>query len=251
MRDIRLLLVDDRPFVRTGLRSVLGAYPDIEVVGEAASLDRTLSLGREARPSVIVVNWQLIDADLASGIGSLRRLPSRPQVLVLTSSLDDHAYRALHAGATGLLFEQSNHHVIVSALRMAAAGYLMLAQPGPSGHGSPYPPPQTRAVRHPLDQVTQRELDVLEHVARGRSNAEISAVLTLSPNTVKTHVCNLLVKLGLHNRVALVIYAYDVGLVPSPEPAGSDRRRTPRWRPAPTTGWTAPAARQKRSTRSG
>jgi DNA-binding NarL/FixJ family response regulator len=249
MRDIRVLLVDDRPFVRTGLRSVLAGYPDIEVVGEAASLDRTLNLGREVRPSVIVVNWQLIDADLAGGIGALRRLSSRPQVLVLTSSLDDHAYRALHGGATGLLFEQSNHHVIVSALRMAAAGYLMVAQPGPSGNGSPYAPPRT--VRHPLDQVTQRELDVLEHIARGRSNAEISAVLTLSPNTVKTHVCNLLVKLGLHNRVALVIYAYDVGLVPSPEPAGPDRLPASRWRPAPTKGWTAPAARQKRSTTSG
>jgi DNA-binding NarL/FixJ family response regulator len=249
MPDIRVLLVDDRPFVRTGLRSVLAGYPDIEIVGEAASLDRTLNLGAESRPSVIVVNRQLIDADLAGGISSLRRLSPRPQVLVLTSCLDDDAHRAVHAGATGLLFEQSNHHVIVSALRMAAAGYLMLAQQGPPGNGAPHGP-QPRAVRHPLDQVTQRELDVLEHIAQGRSNAEISAMLTLSPNTVKTHVCSLLVKLGLRNRVALVIYAYEVGLVPSPEPATPDRLRDRRWR-TQSTGGTASAGERKRSTRSG
>jgi DNA-binding NarL/FixJ family response regulator len=216
MPDIRVLLVDDRPVVQTGIRSMLGR-PGIEVVGAVAGIDEAVTVARHLKPTMILLSSQNSGTHAAAATARLMRvLTPPPRVLVLANSVDEDGYRAIRAGAVGLLLEQSSQTALVSAVRVAASGHLVLAPPtvAPSS-ASPVESRRSGSCPSRLELLTLREYDVFELIACGRSNADISESLSLSENTVKSHVRSVLSKLGLRNRVEATIYAHEVALVRS------------------------------------
>jgi DNA-binding NarL/FixJ family response regulator len=202
--------------VRAGFRLILSTEPDISVVGEAGDGAEAVAAARRLRPDVTLMDIRMPRLD---GIAATRRLaaedPLVTRVVVLTTfDVDEHVYEALRAGASGFLLKNAPPEELVAAIRQVAAGGALLdpavarrvieefartAAPAAT-------PPQVRAL-------TERELEVLQQVARGLSNAEIAATFVLSEATVKTHVARLLAKLGLRDRVQAVVYAYEHGLV--------------------------------------
>ena len=219
---LRVLVADDHALVRAGFRTILEAHPDIEVVGEADDGVQAVALAHAHRPHVVLMDVRMPHVD---GITATRRIVAElPQtkVLVLTTfDLDDYVYDALHAGASGFLLKDVGRDDLVAAVRVVAAGDALLA-PGVTRRllaefvrGRP-PTPATGAATAPL---TPRERDTLELLARGLSNAEIAERLVVSEHTVKTHVGNVLAKLGLRDRVHAVIWAYEHGVVRPGEPA--------------------------------
>jgi DNA-binding NarL/FixJ family response regulator len=211
---IRVLVVDDQALVRTGLRMIIDADPDLAVVGEAVDGIDALEVAQRCAPDVVLMDVRMPRLD---GIEACRRLASQaPEVRVLmltTFDLDDHVYAALRAGASGFLLKDAPPDHLLEAIRVVARGDSMLA------------PSVTRLLideiaRRPaavdtpgLDELTDRELEVLRLVARGRSNKEIATELYLGEATVKTHVGRILAKLGLRDRVQVVVAAYESGLV--------------------------------------
>ena len=213
---IRVVLVDDQALVRTGLRMVLEAEPDIEVVGEAADGLRAVEAAR-LRPDLVLMDIRMPNLD---GIEATRRLAGPGvadpvRVLILTTyDLDEYVFAALRAGAWGFLLNHTSPEGLVEAVRTVASGDGLIAPEVTRrliaefarAPAAPAPPPE-------LDRPTDREREVLELVARGRSNAEIARDLVVGPATVKTHVGRVLTKLGLRDRVEAVIWAYEAGLV--------------------------------------
>ena len=210
---IRVLLVDDHVLARTGLRMVLDAEPDIEVVGEAANGAQAIHSAGRLHPDVVLMDVRMPELD---GIAATREVASdSTKVLVLTTfDLDDYVYDSLAAGASGFLLKDAGPEQLTEAIRVVAAGDALLA---PSvtrrliddlvGAG------RRRRERPPeLDELTPRELEVLRLVAAGLSNAQIAEQLVVEETTVKTHVSRLLAKLGLRDRVQAVILAYEIGL---------------------------------------
>lgn len=213
---IRVLLADDQAVVRAGLRTILGAQADLEIVAEAADGTEAVTLARALEPDVVVMDIRMPVVD---GIEATRRLAGLtvpPRVLMLTTyGIDEYVYEALRAGAAGFLLKTDPPDRLVTGVRVVAAGDALL---GPDTTrrlierflASP-PPHASRPTA--LDTVTARELDVLRQVARGLSNQEIAAGLFIGEGTVKTHVARVLAKLGLRNRVQVVVYAYEHALV--------------------------------------
>jgi DNA-binding NarL/FixJ family response regulator len=213
---IRVLLVDDQPLLRTGFRLILENEPDIVVVGEAGDGAAGVRLARQERPDVVLMDIRMPVLD---GVAATRELSTVDGVRVLmltTFNVDEYVVEALRAGASGFLLKDVRASDLVEAVRVVAAGEALVA------------PAVTRRLlerflRHlpaadqttpaALDCLTEREVQVLELVARGQSNAEIAAALVVTETTVKTHVHHLLTKLGLRDRVQLVVVAYDTGLV--------------------------------------
>jgi DNA-binding NarL/FixJ family response regulator len=227
-RPVRLLLADDQPLQRTGLRTILGGQPDLHVVGEAGDGLETVELARRLLPDVVLMDVRLPRLD---GIAATRaivaaQLPVR--VLVLAGlDLDEHVVRALRAGARGFLAKDVAAEALVAAVHTVAAGGGVLAPPvlgrlldrfAPS-----LPDPDGPRPTH-LDALTEREREVLVEVARGRTNAEIATRLSVSETTVKTHVAHLLAKLNLRDRVQAVVLAYECGLI-RPSSTGSRAAR--------------------------
>ncbi|MFE9690041.1 response regulator [Micromonospora sp. NPDC005806] len=212
---IRVVLADDQPLVRAGLRVLIADAPDIEVVGEAGTGAEAVRLAREAVPDVVLMDLRMPGTD---GIAATRAISAagRPtRVLVLTTFDDDeHVHAALRAGASGFLVKDMALEEILGAVRVVAAGDALIA-PGVTRRliaefaRSPDPVPRPRA----LPAVTDREREVLTLVGRGLSNAEIAEELVISPATAKAHVARLFTKLGARDRVHLVIAAYEAGLV--------------------------------------
>ena len=219
---IKLIVADDHALARGGLKAMLGAEDDLEVVGEAADGGEAVDLALKLRPDVVVMDIRMPKVD---GIEATRRLRAHngaPNVLVLTTfDLDEYVYEALRAGAGGFMLKDAAPSQLAEAVRTVAAGESLLA------------PAVTRRLverfvrRPPADAVreqefadlTDRELEVLTLIARGLSNAEIGEQLFLSEATVKTHVTRILSKLGLRDRVQAVVRAYESGLVePGAEP---------------------------------
>lgn len=214
---IRVLVVDDQPVVRAGFAMILGAQPDIEVVGEAEDGERAVERADRLQPDVVLMDVRMPRLD---GIEATRRLlaaatDNAPRVLMLTTfDLDRYVYEALRAGASGFLLKDATRDELVAAVRVVAAGEALLA---PSvtrrlidefaRQGPPPPPPATLAT------LTAREREVLTLVARGWSNAEIGDALSVSDHTVKSHVAHLLAKLDLRDRVQAVVLAYETGAV--------------------------------------
>jgi DNA-binding NarL/FixJ family response regulator len=227
---IRVLLADDQPLVRTGLRMILSAEPDLEIVGEATDGAEAIALSARTRPDVVLMDVRMPGVD---GIEATRAITSghdpSPRVLVLTTfDLDDVVYDALRAGASGFLLKDASEDRLTTAIRVISDGGSLFA---PSvtrrlieefaHRNRPSPPPS-------LDGLTEREVDVLRQVARGLSNTEIATTLFVTENTVKTHVARVLRKLGIRDRVQAVVVAYESGLViPSAETDAQQRANSP------------------------
>ncbi|WP_121253941.1 response regulator [Nocardioides ferulae] len=219
---IRVLLVDDQPLLRTGFRLILASEDDLEVVGEAADGEVAFAQAQALSPDVVLMDIRMPRLD---GVEATRRIVAArggdgpPRVLVLTTyDLDEYVVEALRAGASGFLLKDTPAERLVDAVRVVAGGEAVVA------------PAVTRRLldrfarllpaSHPdaggnaaAETLTDREHEVLLLVARGMSNAEIAAALVVSETTVKTHVSNVLTKLGLRDRVQAVVFAYEAGLV--------------------------------------
>ncbi len=227
---ISVLLADDQPLLRRGFRMILEAESDLTVVAEAGHGDEAVDLTRRCTPDVVLMDIRMPGTD---GIEATRRITAaHPGVRVLaltTFDLDDYAFGALRAGASGFLLKDVRPAELVAAIRTVAAGDAVVsprvtrrlleeyAQVLPLSAGQ-------RAQRYPqLSALTEREREVLVAVARGLSNAEIAAALFVSEATVKSHVGRILAKLGLRDRVQVVVLAYETGLVqPGDNRAGQD-----------------------------
>jgi DNA-binding NarL/FixJ family response regulator len=213
---IHVLVVDDEPLVRSGVRMILEGEADIEVVGEASNGHNALEEVHALEPDVVILDIRMPGMD---GIEATRRLLERadpPRILILTTfDLDEYVYEAMKAGASGFILKNVPPAKLVDAVRTVADGDAPLApaitrrmierfvQRAPAGSGSPAQ----------LAELTERELSVLRLIARGLSNAEIAAALFLSEATVKSHVNRVLSKLNLRDRTQATVLAYETGLV--------------------------------------
>jgi DNA-binding NarL/FixJ family response regulator len=213
MNRLRVLIADDQPLMRAGFKTVLEATGSIEVVAEAGDGEEAIRLAEAHAPDVVLMDIRMPVLD---GIEATRRLP-RQRVLILTTfGLDDYIVEALRAGASGFLLKDARPQELVGAVQAVAAGDAVLSAPvtrrllDQVAHR--LPAPVSRAP-DALASLTEREHEVLRLLAGGRSNAEIAAALVVSEATVKSHVSNLLAKLGLRDRVQAVILAYESGLV--------------------------------------
>ncbi len=210
---IRVVLADDQPLVRTGLRMILSAQPDLEVVGEAADGRGAVALCAELRPDVVLMDVRMPDLD---GIETTRRVTATdhpPRVLVLTTfDLDDVVYDALRAGASGFLLKDASEDRLTNAIRVVSEGDSLFA-PSVTRRLIEESSRRSAASAPDLSSLTERENEVLRLMARGLSNSEIGSTLFLSENTVKTHVARVLMKLGVRDRVQAVVLAYESGLV--------------------------------------
>jgi DNA-binding NarL/FixJ family response regulator len=222
---VRVLVADDQDLARGGFRMILEAQADLVVVGEAADGAQAARLAVELDPDVVLMDIRMPDLD---GIEATRRIcaTTSARVLVLTTfDLDEYVFDALRAGASGFLLKDIRRDELAAAVRTVAAGDALLA---PSVtrrliadlvHRRPAPELAAGFARR-LAILTGRETDTLRQVARGRSNAEIATALGVTEHTVKTHVSNLLAKLGLRDRVQAVVLAYESGLVVPGSPEG-------------------------------
>lgn len=211
---VSVLLVDDEPLVRAGLRAVLEAQPDIEVVGEAGDGAAVIPLLHQLRPDVVAmdVRMPLMDGIEATRV-VLRTVPDPPKILVVTTfENDEYVYEALRAGADGFLLKRARPAEIVHAVRLVAEGESLLFPAAVRQLAAEYGTSKARAV---MDRaaLTERESSVLRLMARGLSNAEIAAKLVVGVETVKTHVSAVLAKLGARDRTQAVIAAYESGFV--------------------------------------
>jgi DNA-binding NarL/FixJ family response regulator len=212
---IRVVLVDDEALIRAGLAAIINAQPDLEVVGEAGDGVHAVSLIRRLTPQVVLMDVRMPGLD---GIQTTRQLltgmASPPRILVVTTfEHDDYVYGALQAGAAGFLLKRATPTEITHAIRLAATGDSLLfpaAIRNLAAHHAPHQP-ATPTPWHA--QLTDREADVLRLVAAGHTNAEIAQTLLVSLETVKTHVGNLLTKLGVRDRTQAVIAAYETGFI--------------------------------------
>ncbi|TQL43276.1 LuxR family two component transcriptional regulator [Leucobacter komagatae] len=213
---IRVAIVDDQAMVRQGFGALLGAQPDITVVGDAADGDEVLELARRARPDVILMDIRM---PRMNGLDATRALLGRPgddhpRVIMLTTfDADEYVFSALRAGASGFLLKDASAEDLVGAVRVVASGEALLAPSVTRRLIADYAARPERKQSATLSQVTERELDVMRLIAAGHTNAEVAERLFLSEQTVKTHVSRLLSKLGLRDRTQLVIAAYESGLV--------------------------------------
>ncbi len=214
---IRVLLADDQQIIRTGLRMILDAHPDIEVVGEAADGLEAVELAQRLRPDVCLFDIRMPELD---GIEATRRLAGPgvddplAVVVITTFDLDEYVHGALKAGARGFLLKDAGPELLVQAMQAAARGDALIAPSvtvrllatfaGPGGVQQPV---------QPLVPLTDREEEVLVTVARGRTNAEIADDLHISISTVKSHLASLMNKLGARNRVEIAMWAYETGRV--------------------------------------
>ncbi|MCP2339045.1 response regulator [Actinomadura rupiterrae] len=213
---VRVLLADDQPLIRAGLRVLIADCPDLAVVGEAGDGAEAVRLAEERRPDVVVMDIRMPDMD---GIEATRRITraATARVLMLTTFDDDeYVYGALRAGASGFLVKDMALEDILAAVRVVAAGEALLA-PGVTrrliADFAARPEPSSAGRPAALSAVTEREREVLTLVGRGLSNAEIAERLSISVATAKAHVARLLTKLDARDRVQLVIIAYNAGLV--------------------------------------
>ncbi|MFC9393144.1 response regulator [Streptomyces sp. NPDC057027] len=215
---IKVLLVDDEPLVRAGLRAVLEAQPDIEVVGEAADGAAVVPLVRSLRPDVVAmdVRMPLMDGIEATS-AVLRTVDAPPKILVVTTfENDEYVYGALRAGADGFLLKRARPAEIVHAVRLVAEGDSLLFPSAVRELAAAYGQERgSTEARETLARagLTDREEDVLRLMARGLSNAEIAARLVVGTETVKSHVSSVLAKLGARDRTQAVIAAYESGFV--------------------------------------
>ncbi len=213
---ISVLIADDQDLVREGLRMLLEAEPDITVAAEAGTGSEAISAARRHDPDVVLMDVRMPDMDGIEATAHLARVGSRAKILMLTTfDLDEYVYRAMRAGASGFLLKDASRSQLVSAVRTVSTGDALLApsitrrlvedfcrRPLPGGASNPG-----------VARLSEREKDVVRLIAKGMSNGEIATRLYLSDATVKSHVARILAKLGLRDRVQVVVLAYETGLV--------------------------------------
>lgn len=221
---VNVLIADDQAMVRSGLRLILEDQPDITVIAEAADGADAIAQARRLRPDVCLVDIRMPRLD---GIEVTRALagPGVPDplrvVIVTTFDLDDYVYGALRAGAVGFVLKDAGPTLLVEAVRAASTGDSLIS---PSitvrllRHLAPTRPP---AARKPRRGLSERETEVIMAVAKGRTNQEIAANLFISLSTVKTHLVSIQAKLGVRNRVEIAAWAWESGLMGSPQPGTS------------------------------
>jgi DNA-binding NarL/FixJ family response regulator len=214
---ISVLVADDQELVRTGLRTILDAQPDLAVIGEAGDGDEAIEAAGRLHPDVVVMDVRMPTMD---GLEATRRIVSEsrrpPRVLVLTTfDLDEYVYEALRAGASGFLLKGAPTEQVIEAVRVVASGDALISPSVTRRLIDEFARrPRTDAAPPPeLEELTSREREVLELVARGRSNPEIADELVVSAATVKTHVAHILMKLGVRDRVQAVILLYESGAI--------------------------------------
>jgi DNA-binding NarL/FixJ family response regulator len=213
---IRVLLADDQALVRTGIRMIVDAQPDMRVVGEAGDGAEAIDRTRELTPDVVLLDVRMPRLDGLEALPRLAGGPRAPRVIVLTTfDLDEYVFEALERGASGFLLKGAPAEQLLAGIRAAAAGDALIdasvtrrliarfvaRRPAEAARGAD------------IGTLTDREREVLELLARGLSNSEIADRLVVSGATVKTHVAHVLAKLGLRDRVQAVILAYEAGLV--------------------------------------
>jgi DNA-binding NarL/FixJ family response regulator len=214
----RILLVDDQELLRMGFRMVLEAQDGLEVVGEASDGAEAVALTRQLQPDVVLMDVRMPVMDGVEATRALVDGGSRSHIIILTTfDLDEYAHAGLRAGASGFLLKDAPTADLLSAIRAVASGDAVVA-PSTTRRllttiAHRLPTAEEAADAPGLSSLTPREREVLIAVARGLSNAEIADEFVLSEATVKTHVGRVLAKLGLRDRVQIVIYAYDHGLV--------------------------------------
>lgn len=209
---LRVLIADDQALVRTGFRKILESEPDIDVVGEAQDGAEAVERARLVHPDVVLMDIQMPRMD---GLEATRRLAGSTRILILTTfDVNEYVFEALRAGASGFLLKDSQADQLVTGIRVVAQGDSLLA---PSitrrliEQFARRPKPSTRPDA--LADLTPRELEILQLIARGLNNREIAAELVLGEATIKTHVTRVLHKLDLRDRVQAVVVAYESGLV--------------------------------------
>jgi len=212
---ISILIVDDQDLVREGLRILLDMEQDLSVTGEAANGSQALAQARKLDPDVILMDVRMPEMDGIQATAQLIRAGCRARILMLTTfNLDEYVYRAMKAGASGFLLKDASREQLASAVRTVAAGEALLA-PAITRRliedfcGGPGPAAASGTAR----RLSQRELDVVRLVAQGMTNTEIAARLYLSETTIKSHIAHTLAKLSLRDRVQIVVFAYETGLV--------------------------------------
>jgi DNA-binding NarL/FixJ family response regulator len=215
-----VLLVDDQPLLRAGFRMVIESQDDLTVVGEAGDGTEAVRLAAELDPDVVLMDVRMPGMDGIEATQQIVSAGGRPRVLILTTfDIDEYAFAGLRAGASGFLLKDVPPNDLLTGIRAVAAGDAVVA---PSvtrrlldsfAHRLPHAAPAAGALDAALAALTVREREVLEEVARGLSNAEIAQRLVLSEATVKTHVGRILAKLDLRDRVQVVVFAYEIGLV--------------------------------------
>lgn len=212
----RVLIADDQPVVRAGLRMILDDLDDIEVIGEAADGQEAVNAVSESAPDVVLMDIQMPHVD---GIEATRRIQatgSTARVVMLTTyGVDDNIYAALKAGASGFMLKTDHPDHLIHAVRTAAAGTALLSPEATKRLVERFMSTQPVATEPPpgFNLLTEREREVLLEMARGLSNAEIATKLFVSEGTTKTHVARVLAKLQLRDRVQAVVLAYESGLI--------------------------------------
>ena len=212
---IRVVLADDQDLVREGLRMLLDVEPDIEVVGEACDGKQALAEIRRVDPDVVLMDVRMPELDGIEATARIASTGSSARVLVLTTfDLDEYVYRALRAGASGFLLKDATRDQLVGAVRTIARGEALLAPAVTRRLIEDFcRGPEPGSVPAGAAELSEREHEVLQLLARGLSNAEIAKTLVLGETTVKSHVARVLAKLGLRDRVQTVVFAYETGLV--------------------------------------
>ncbi|MGW4797574.1 response regulator [Nonomuraea sp. NPDC004297] len=218
---IRVLIADDQGMVRTGFTVFLSGQPDIEVVGEAADGREAVQRATELSPDVVLMDVRMPVMNGLEATRELLRRQGTAKVLILTTfDLDDYVYEALRAGASGFLLKDASAAQLVEAVRVVAAGEALIA-PAITKRlitefarlGAPRPVSGRRVSGRRVEELTERETEVLSLVAQALSNQEIAQKLFVAEQTVKTHVGRVLMKLGLRDRAQAIVFAYETGLV--------------------------------------
>jgi DNA-binding NarL/FixJ family response regulator len=213
---ISIVIVDDQALVRAGFRMILAAEDDFEVLGEASDGEQAVAMARRLRPDVVLMDVQMPKMD---GLEAARRIVQDPslmaRVVVLTTfERDDYVFDALRAGASGFLLKNAPSEELVQAVRVVAAGDALLAPSVTRRVIESYAQkPAPRGYKAELGRLTERETEVLRLLATGKTNSELATHLYVGEGTIKTHVSNVLTKLGLRDRMQAVIFAYESGLI--------------------------------------
>jgi DNA-binding NarL/FixJ family response regulator len=214
---VRIVIVDDDPLVRMGLKAIVGSEPDWDVVAEAGDGRQALAVVAEHRPDIVLMDVRMPHLDGLAATREITAGDSGAKVLVLTTfEVDEYVFEAMRAGASGFVLKRVPPAELIEAVRIVAAGESLLFPASTRGVIERFAGPASGAT---LPDLTEREGDVLRLLARGLSNGEIAAKLFVSVETVKSHVASILMKLGVRDRTQAVIAAYESGFV---APGGTD-----------------------------